>query len=257
MVFIGDVHGQIDKLCQVLNDAGLVDQAGNWSGGQEALWFLGDYFDRGPDGIAVVELIMKLQRQAAAAGGHVGALLGNHDVLILAAHQFGHQPSGGPGNSFQASWEINGGNPSDLERLQASHIHWLKSLPVMALYADRLLAHADATFYQVYGRTVPAVNDSISMILNGREPASWDLLLDYFSQRRAFQDGDMGQARVLRFMALYGGGQFIHGHTPVCKLTGQKPEEVRSPLIYAGGLAVDVDPGLYLGGPGFAYRPVE
>lgn len=254
MYVMGDIHGQHAKLIRTLRDVGLIDAALNWSGRDEMLWFLGDYFDRGPDGIAVIELIMSLQREAEATGGFVGALIGNHDVMALAAHQFSDRPSGGPGGTFRSSWLANGGNPADLERLETHHIQWLKSLPAMAVVDKRLLAHADATFYQVYGPGVAEVNQSISILLHGNDTRAWDQLLDYFSQRRAFQDGDMGRARVARFMATFGGVQFVHGHTPVCKLTGQNPESVIAPYIYAGGLAIDVDPGLYLGGPGFVVQ---
>jgi len=80
------------------------------------------------------------------------------------------------------------------------------------------------------------------------------LLLDYFSQRRAFQDAERGPARVARFLSLYGGRRFVHGHTPIGKLNSQRPETVTAPYTYAGGLAVDVDAGMYLGGPGFVAR---
>ncbi len=251
MYVIGDVHGQYDKMVAALRAAGLIDEDNHWCGGRATLWCMGDYFDRGPDGIAVVDCIRALQDEAAAAGGRVGALLGNHDVLILAARRFGHLPSGGPGGSFLASWRANGGEAGDLARLSAAHMAWLSRLPALALSGGRLLAHADATFYQVYGRTVPAVNHAIHALLDGDDPAAWDKLLDYFSQRRAFQDRDLGPARVGRVLARYGGRQLVHGHTPIAKLAGCRPESVTGPLVYAGGLAVDVDAGMYLGGRGF------
>jgi hypothetical protein len=251
MYIIGDIHGQFDKMVTILQQAGLTDEHLDWSAGDATLWFMGDYFDRGPDGISAVELIFRLQGQAANAGGRVGALIGNHDVLTLAAHQFGELPNGGPGGTFYSSWLINGGNVADLERLTDAHIHWLKSLPAMVIAEGRLLAHADATFYQVYGRTVREVNRAFQALLQSDDPVAWDHLLDYFSQRRAFQDPDRGPARVARFLSVYGGRQFVHGHTPINKLTGKPPEDITAPYIYAGGLAIDVDPGMYLGGPGF------
>ena len=251
MYVIGDVHGQYDKMVAALRAAELIDADNHWRGGGATLWFMGDYFDRGPDGIAVVDLIMTLQNEAAEVGGRVGALLGNHDVLILAAQRFGDRPSGGPGGSFLASWRANGGEESDLARLSAAHVAWLSDLPALALSGGRLLAHADATFYQVYGRSVAAVNHACRALLHGDDPTAWDKLLDYFSQRRAFQDRDLGPARVGRVLALYGGRQLIHGHTPIIKLAGGKPESVTGPFVYAGGLAVDVDAGMYLGGRGF------
>ena len=56
---------------------------------------------------------------------------------------------------------------------------------------------------------------------------------------------------MARFLSLYGGRRFVHGHTPIGKLNGRRPEAVTAAHVYAGGLAVDVDAGLYLGGPGF------
>ncbi len=201
MYVMGDIHGQYDKMVAALRAAGLIDEDNHWRGGRGTLWFMGDYFDRGPDGIAVVDLIRALQDEAAAAGGRVGALLGNHDVLILAAHRFGDRRfgdqrfgarAGGPGGSFLASWRANGGEDSDLARLSAAHVAWLRDLPALALSGGRLLAHADATFYQVYGRAVPAVNHAFRALLHSDDPTAWDKLLDYFSQRRAFQDRDLG-----------------------------------------------------------------
>ena len=251
MYVIGDIHGQIAKATNALREAGLIDADGRWAGGAATLWFMGDYFDRGPDGIAAIDLVRRLQGEAAAAGGRVGALLGNHDVLILAAQRFGEAPSGGPGGTFLSSWRANGGEEGDLAGLDDDRLVWLRSLPAMARDGDWLLAHADATFYQVYGRTIGAVNRAIRRILHDDNATDWDLLLDYFSQRRAFQDAERGPARVQRFLALYGGRRFVHGHTPIGKLSGRKPEAVTAPYTYAGGLAVDVDAGMYLGGRGF------
>lgn len=251
MYVMGDIHGQYVKMTAALRAAGLIDGDNHWSAGTATLWFMGDYFDRGPAGIAVIDLIRSLQIEAAAAGGRAGALLGNHDVLILAAQRFGTRSSGGPGGTFLSSWQHNGGEAGDMARLTAGHATWLRELPMMAIAGGRLLAHADATFYQVYGRSVAGVNQHIRAILNSGDAAAWDQLLDYFSQRRAFQDRDMGPARVGRVLALYGGRQLVHGHTPIAKLTGCRPEDVAGPLVYAGGLAIDVDAGMYLGGCGF------
>jgi hypothetical protein len=251
MDVIGDIHGQFVRTVAVLREAGLIDEDNHWRGEAGTLWFMGDYFDHGPDGIGVIDLIRSLQTEAAAAGGRVGALIGNHDVLILAAQRFGERASGGPGGTFLSSWRNNGGEESDLARLTPERAEWLRARPALALDGGRLLAHADATFYQVYGRSVAEVNGRFRAILAGDDAAAWDLLLDYFSQRRAFQDRDLGPARVGRVLARYGGRQLVHGHTPIAKLNGQKPEAVAGPYVYAGGLAVDVDAGMYLGGRGF------
>ena len=85
---VSDVHGHRDDLVDVLRAAGLVDAAGDWSGDDATLWVLGDYVDRGPDGVGVIDVVMRLQQQAPRSGGRVGALMGNHEVLALGMHRF-------------------------------------------------------------------------------------------------------------------------------------------------------------------------
>lgn len=119
---IGDVHGQFEKLARLLRDTKLVGNTLSWTGGSAILWFMGDFFDRGPDGIEVVDMVMRLQSEATAAGGRVESLLGNHEVVLLAARRFGTRATTGPGGNFVADWEYNGGCDTDLARitLQAS-----------------------------------------------------------------------------------------------------------------------------------------
>jgi hypothetical protein len=65
---IGDVHGQLKKLVKLLQDAHLIDAEYTWKAGTATLWFMGDFVDRGPDSIAVLDLVMRLQSESAAAG---------------------------------------------------------------------------------------------------------------------------------------------------------------------------------------------
>ena len=84
----------------LLRQAGLITADDTWAGQAATLWVLGDFFDHGPAGLELVQLVRRLQVQAAAAGGMVGALIGNHDILLLAAYWFGAQASPGSGRSF-------------------------------------------------------------------------------------------------------------------------------------------------------------
>ncbi len=83
IVAIGDLHADLPAALEVLRLAGLVDADGHWSGGTTTLVQTGDTTDRGPDSKEVLELMMQLQTEAAAAGGTVHALLGNHEVMNL------------------------------------------------------------------------------------------------------------------------------------------------------------------------------
>jgi len=250
----GDVHGQRAALVRLLRGAGLVDEALGWCGGGARLLLMGDFFDRGPDGVGAVDLVMRLQREAEAAGGSVGALLGNHDVLILSAYHFGERATGGPGGTFYADWKANGGEERDLAALTPAHLAWLETLPAMLLLEGTLYTHADATLYRRYGASVEAVNGAFRALLTSREERAWEGLLDEFSEHRAFVGGE-GAEEARAFLEVFGGERLVHGHTPIPKVTGQAPETVTGPLVYAGGLCVNVDHGLYLGGPGFVYTP--
>ncbi|HVR29290.1 MAG TPA: metallophosphoesterase, partial [Thermoanaerobaculia bacterium] len=83
VVAIGDIHGAYDPLVEILQAAGLVDEELAWSGGDATLVQLGDFTDRGPRVRAVMDLLMRLQQEAPAAGGRVEVLLGNHEALNL------------------------------------------------------------------------------------------------------------------------------------------------------------------------------
>src|SRR5437588_375363 len=183
VLVIGDIHGELEKLVTVFRDAGLLDEALSWRGGSSTVWFMGDFFDRGPDGIAVVDFIMRLQQEATTAGGSIHSLLGNHEVLILSAHRFAKAPAGGPGGTFYSAWKGNGGQDTDLANLTPGHMEWIMNLPAMALSRDRLLIHADSALYMDYGSSVEEVNQAITSLLRSDDISEWDLLLDEFTRR--------------------------------------------------------------------------
>jgi hypothetical protein len=79
----GDVHGAYDELVALLRSQEIIDAAGSWRAGSLALVSLGDLVDRGDHGRSVIDLLMRLQPQAAAAGGRLHVVLGNHEVMNL------------------------------------------------------------------------------------------------------------------------------------------------------------------------------
>ena len=79
IVAIGDVHGAFDTFVANLKATGLVDDELDWIGGKTHLVQTGDVPDRGPDTRMVLDLLMKLEPEAEAAGGKVHALIGNHE----------------------------------------------------------------------------------------------------------------------------------------------------------------------------------
>lgn len=252
---ISDVHGQLEKLIALLRGVGLVGDDLVWAGGTATLWFLGDFFDRGPDGVGVVDLVMRLQREAAAAGGRVRSLLGNHEVMLLAARRFGGLPPKARGYHLKSVWEDAGGVASDLARLSLEQVEWLTRLPAMAREREYLLIHANALFYRDYGWSLEDVNEAITRILLGDYVPAWERLIIGFRRRRFFDDARSdGKENALRFLRRFGGQRIVHGHVPVPAMTGQAAEDVKEPLVYAGGLCINIDGAMSADGRGLVYE---
>jgi Calcineurin-like phosphoesterase len=252
---IGDVHGQLEKLIALLRGAGLMGNDLSWAGKHAALWFMGDFFDRGPDGVGVVDLVMRLQAEATAAGGQVASLLGNHEVMLLAARCFGRKTMPGSRQTFRALWEDAGGEASDLARLTPEHVAWLTQLPAMARVGDALFVHANSTFYTAYGTSPEAVNTAIREVLQGDGVAAWEKLIEDFRTRGSFNDARPdGKANAMMFLKRFGGQRIVHGHVPIYVLADLVPREIKGPLVYAGGRCIDLDGGMSSGGPGFVYQ---
>jgi hypothetical protein len=83
VVAVGDVHGGYDEFVAILRAARVIDSGNRWSGGRTHLVQTGDLIDRGAGSRKVMDLVMRLETQARAAGGRVHALLGNHEVMNL------------------------------------------------------------------------------------------------------------------------------------------------------------------------------
>ncbi|KJK54659.1 serine/threonine protein kinase [Streptomyces sp. NRRL F-4428] len=257
---VGDVHGYLDELVTELQAQGLIDSECRWSAGNARLWFLGDFTDRGPDGIGVIDLVMRLSAEAAAAGGYCKALMGNHELLLIGAKRFGDTPvvSGAGTATFQAAWLLNGGQRTDMERLQDVHLQWMSRLDAAVLEEGHLLLHSDTTAYLDYGDSIEDVNDTIHELLNrGDVDITWDLFRK-FTKRFAFRDEETGPQAVRELLDTYGGSRVVHGHSPIPYLLGEVgtedgddargPEAVDGPHVYADGLAIAMDGGVTMAG---------
>jgi hypothetical protein len=253
---VSDIHGHVERLVESLRQAKLLDPDHQWCGGQAHLTVLGDFFDRGPDGIAVVDLIRRMQDEARLAGGRVDALLGNHEILALGMHRFGDRlvpsPFGGR-RSFARSWALNGGRAGDQERLTTEHIAWLSGLDAIVLSGADLLLHSDTTDYLRWGDTIEQINDAVRDVLAGDDLEQWWECWVRLTSRHAFADFD-GERVALDLLKRLGGARLVHGHSIIATLSRGDSREVTGPLSYAGGRALDIDGGIYDGGPCLVVR---
>ena len=84
IVAFADVHGAYPQLVSVLRETAVVDDSLHWRAGATHLVSLGDLLDRGAESRKVLDLLMRLESEARAAGGAVHVVLGNHEVMNIA-----------------------------------------------------------------------------------------------------------------------------------------------------------------------------
>ncbi len=81
VVAFADVHGAYEELTALLRSTGVVNADLHWAAGRTHLVSLGDLLDRGADSRKVMDLLLRLQGEAAQAGGRVHVVIGNHEAM--------------------------------------------------------------------------------------------------------------------------------------------------------------------------------
>lgn len=83
VVAIADIHGAFDAMVETLQRTRVIDDQRNWSGDDTHLVIVGDILDRGPKSRDAMDLLMRLEAEAASAGGAVHVVIGNHESMNL------------------------------------------------------------------------------------------------------------------------------------------------------------------------------
>jgi hypothetical protein len=145
VVALGDVHGGYDRLVALLARGGLLrEQAGGpdkqaWTGGRRLLVCTGDLINKGDKSIEAIELMMSLQKQAAAAGGEVIVTFGNHEAEFLA------NPNKKKQTEFRDELQSRGIDASEVLEGEDGYGEWMLNLPLAAKVNDWFFAHAGNT----------------------------------------------------------------------------------------------------------------
>jgi len=138
IVAVGDVHGDYGQFVKVLRYVRVINKNGKWIGGKTHLVQTGDVFDRGPDSRKAMDLLIKLEKQAAKAGGAVHALIGNHEAMVLRGDwRYVH-----PGE-----WQAFGGKNKFRLAVSAKGKYgkWIRSHNAVIKINDVLFVHAGLT----------------------------------------------------------------------------------------------------------------
>ena len=85
IVAVADLHGDYDRFVFILTQpgVGVLDEELRWVAGKTHLVQLGDITDRGPDARKIFDLLIRLEKEAAAVGGMVHVLIGNHEEMNI------------------------------------------------------------------------------------------------------------------------------------------------------------------------------
>lgn len=147
---MGDIHGDYQRLAELLAGAGLIGgipaspDRPSWTRGQAVLVFTGDLVDKGPDAVGVLTIVRALQPAAAASGGRVVVLMGNHEAEFLAA-------PAAKDRDFPGQLSKAGLKPLDVAACNGDIGRFLCSLPFGARVNDWFFSHAGNTD----GRSLP------------------------------------------------------------------------------------------------------
>ncbi|BDU77664.1 metallophosphoesterase [Mesoterricola sediminis] len=129
---VSDVHGHLDNLARLLAAQGILDAAGHWAFGTGHLVINGDVCDKGPQVTQLLWFIRGLESQAAAAGGRVHLVLGNHEAMTLRGNH----------RSLHPAYRNQGLSPQELLGPDTELGRWLRAKPVLLKLGDTLFVHA-------------------------------------------------------------------------------------------------------------------
>jgi serine/threonine protein phosphatase 1 len=143
---VGDVHGR-DDLLKVMHERIDSDRRGRHPDEPATIVHLGDYVDRGPNSLAVIDRLRN-----GVAGFDLVNLKGNHEAMMLDCLETDNREiwwrwlrNGGDETllSFGVPVQFGARNPGRLaEALGPGRIQWLKALKLYYRAGDHLFVHA-------------------------------------------------------------------------------------------------------------------
>jgi calcineurin-like phosphoesterase family protein len=264
IVAVGDVHGSAGGLTAILARAGLIDAKQRWTGGKTTFVQTGDLMDRGAGVRTALDLLMALEPQAAAAGGRVQVLLGNHEVMNLLADtrdatpEIFHSFADGDSESrreraFQAASRLSPGAGLDKAAWLAAHPigyveyrdalkpngrygRWLRSKPILAEIDGIVFMHAG-----VNAEFSTESLDDISRRAR-RELAAWDEGVRWVEQQKLVlpfstivEILEAARAQLTQFSAYQKEGTLTEDHIRAARLLLPLTEVGASSLLHPDG----------------------
>jgi hypothetical protein len=208
---LSDVHGGYDRLAALLTSAGITTSVPaspssiEWAASDATLVVAGDLFDKGPQGLEVIDALMTLQTAASASGGRVVVTLGNHEAEFLA------DPTNCKADTtdgVDAELKTDEIDPMAIASGSDSRGAWLRNLPFGARIGRWFFAHAGNTKQRTIGDLEAALEaDVTAHDYAGHEVIGDESLLesrDWFNEASAVADAN----------TMLGVDHIVFGHSP-------------------------------------------
>ncbi len=169
LLAVSDIEGNLLAFTSLLQAHGVIDDQLNWTFGANELVTVGDFIDRGGDVAALLWLVQKLEQEAAAEGGRVTFVLGNHESMNLRgsweyalpkykALATSLKSAENPIKSYSAFLDEN-----------TYFGRWLRTRPTMVRRGDYLFVHAGVhPDIADLGMNLSQVNETVSRNLGSQ-----------------------------------------------------------------------------------------
>ncbi len=216
IVALSDIHGQYELMVRLLRANNVIDAQDRWALGTATLVIAGDVFDRGSHVTEAFWLLYGLQQQAAAAGGAVHFVLGNHETMVL------YDDLRYVNAKYLRSAQLLGRSYPQLYGNDSVIGQWLRTRPVLLKIGDTLFLHggiapealalalapaATNAAYQASLGTPKAevkANPATAMLYDGKTSPIW---------YRGYFDGRLDSAGVQAVLDRLQLSRIVVGHT--------------------------------------------
>ena len=230
LLAVSDIEGNFYALRALLIGNRVIDKDLSWIFGRGHLVLLGDFFDRDINVIPCLWLIYKLEQEAAASGGRVHFILGNHEEMNLRGDErYLQKKYQRLADELNVSYYQLLDNHTELGQ-------WLRTKNAVEKIGDTLFVHGGISYLvEDSGLTLKEINRITRRYIGlpNVEEAEGQLILGNNGPLwyRGYFEDNITERHIKKVLQTYQAQQMVVGHTVV-------PEIV---ALYGGILyAIDV-----------------
>ena len=213
LLAVSDIEGNFYAFQQLLVGNDVVDENFNWTFGSGHLVLLGDLFDRDINVLPCLWLIYKLEQEAAAQGGWVHFILGNHEEMNLRGDERHLK------KKYQWLARELGVQYYELFSNYSELGQWIRTKNSVEKIGNTLFVHGGISYLvEDSGLTLRQINRSVRRHLGVTDfDTEGQLLMGDNGPLwyRGYFGGNITQRHIERVLQTYQAEQLVVGHTVV------------------------------------------